>query len=258
MTTRLTFYGVACFQADGPRGRVLFDPFLTGNKVAPIGPDEVSDPDVILISHAAFDHVGDAAAISKRTRAPVICGVDTAELLIEQGVDRSQLRTAIWGIAIQVGEIRIQPVEAHHWSTAKLANGSLVTGTPMGFVVSMGDDCRIYHFGDTAIFGDMRLIRELYRPTVGLLGCTQPWSILPSGPGKVMTGEMSPREAAMAAELLGVEWAVACHYEEVDHPDVVEFLTEVAKQDSTGKRRRLALKPGEHIDLEGTTLGAAP
>lgn len=251
MTTRLTFYGVATYLAEGPYGRVLFDPFLTGNPVAPLGPEEVPAPDVIVVSHAAWDHMGDAAAVARRTKAPVICGVDTAELLVEQGVDRSQLRTTVWGIAIEVGHLFVQPVECHHWSVAKLKDGRIVTGTPMGFVVSLEENCRIYHYGDTAVFGDLRLIGELYRPTVGLLGCTQPWSLVLPGPGQVMTGEMSPREAAMASELLGVDLAIACHYEDPGHPHVLEFLAEVGKQDTTGHRRSLAMVPGGAIDIDG-------
>jgi L-ascorbate metabolism protein UlaG (beta-lactamase superfamily) len=256
LTTRLTFYGIACFQAEGPFGRVLFDPFLTGNPVAPLSADEIPAPDVILVSHAAFDHMGDAAAIAIRTGAPVICGVDTAELLVEQGVNRRQLRTTVWGIAIEVGSLFVQPVECHHWSVAKLADGSFVTGTPMGFVVALEDNCRIYHFGDTAIFGDLKLIGELHRPTVGLLGCTQPWSLVLPGPGKVVTGEMSPREAAMAADMLGLDLAIACHYEDADHPDVTEFLSQVGKHDPGGKRAALAMKPGESIDIEGAVFGS--
>ena len=251
MTTRLTFYGVACYLAEGPKGRVLFDPFLTGNPVAPIGPDDVPAPDVIVVSHAAFDHAGDAANVARRTKAPVICGVDTAELLVEQGVNRSQLRTTVWGIAIGVGNLFIQPVECHHWSVVKLSDGRFVTGTPMGFVVTLEDNCRIYHYGDSAVFGDMRLIGELHRPTVGLLGCTQPWSLVPPGPGEVVTGEMAPREAALAAELMRLELAIACHYEDVSHHQVVEFLDEVGKQDSTGHRQALAMRPGEAIDIDG-------
>jgi L-ascorbate metabolism protein UlaG (beta-lactamase superfamily) len=251
MTTRLTYYGVACYLAEGPYGRVLFDPFLTGNPVAPLGPDAVPSPDVIVVSHAAFDHMGDAAAVASRTKAPVICGVDTAELLAEQGVDRQQLRTTVWGIAVEVGRLHVQPVECHHWSVAKLKDGRFVTGTPMGFVVSLEENCRIYHFGDTAIFGDLRLIGELYRPTVGLLGCTQPWSLVVPGPGQVVTGEMSPREAAMAAEFLSVDLAIASHYEDPDHPQVLEFLAEVGKQDTTGHRQPLAMVPGQVIDIDG-------
>lgn len=251
MTTRLKFFGVACFEATGPNGRVLFDPFLTGNPVAPVGPDEVETPDVILVSHAAVDHMGDAAAIATRTGAPVICGVDTAELLHEQGVARGQVRTTVWGIAIEVGKLVVKPVESHHWSVAKLKDGRSVTGTPMGFVVELEPSCRIYHFGDSAIFGDLRLIGELHRPTVGLLGCTQPWSLLAAGPGRVVTGEMSPKEAALAAEMLGVEIAVACHYEQPDHVDVAAFTEHVRESDTTGRRAALALRAGQTVVIDG-------
>ena len=254
MTTTLTFYGVACFEAAGPAGRVLFDPFLTGNPVAPCGPGDLAAPDVILVSHAAFDHMGDAAAVALRTGAPVVCGADTAELLKAQGVPGSQLRATVWGIQVQVGSLLVQPVECHHWSVAKLPDGRLVTGIPMGFVVETEPGCRIYHFGDTAIFGDLRLIGELYRPTVGLLGCTQPWSLVAPGAGQVVTGEMSPGQAALAADMLGVSLAVACHYEDPDHPDVDTFLAEVPKADSTGERRALALRAGQSLVLDGSEI----
>jgi hypothetical protein len=74
----------------------------------------------------------------------------------------------------------------------------------------------------------------------------------------VVTGEMSPREAALAAEFLGVDLAVACHYEDPDHPHVVEFLAEVAKQDSTGHRKPLAMVPGQAIDIDGPAFRVVP
>ncbi len=251
MTASLTFYGVACFAATGPRGRVLFDPFFSGNPAAPISADDVPAPDVIVVSHAAFDHMGDAAAIARRCDAPIVCGNDTAEVLAEQGVPRSQMRVTVWGIEVEVGGHLVQPVECHHWSQAKLASGAWITGTPMGFVVPVDDDCVVYHFGDTALFGDLRLIGEVYQPTIGLLGCTQPWSLVGPGAGKVVTGEMSPSSAARAAELLGVEMAVACHYEDPSHPDVLSFLDQVPAFDSTGKRRAVALRPGETLSVNG-------
>ena len=107
------------------------------------------------------------------------------------------------------------------------------------------------------MFGDMKLIRELYQPTVGLLGCTQPWSLVAPSPGRVVTGEMSPREAAIAADWLGVGLAIACHYEDPDHPHVLAFLEEAAKRDSTGQRKVLAMKPGECIDIVGAEFEMA-
>lgn len=228
MTTRVRFLGVAAFEATGPAGTVLFDPFLTGNPAAPIGAEEVAAPDVIVVSHAAFDHMGDAAAIALRTGAPIVCGNDTAQLLASQGVPGSQVRTTVWGIEVEVGGILVQPVESHHWSQARLPDGSWITGTPMGFVVGLEEGCRLYHFGDTAVFGDLRLIGEIYRPTIGLLGCTQPWSLVTDGAGRVVTGEMAPSSAALAAELLGVQVAVGCHYEDAEHPDVIFLATAAA------------------------------
>ena len=120
---------------------------------------------------------------------------------------------------------------------------------PMGFIVETEPGVPVYHYGDTAIFGDLRLIGELYRPTVGLLGCSQPQALLARvpGPGRFLTGEMSPDEAALAAEMLGVQVAVACHYFEADHPDVSAFLDFVAKRDTTGRRQAVAPEVGETL-----------
>jgi L-ascorbate metabolism protein UlaG (beta-lactamase superfamily) len=246
LTTDIHFLGVATFEAHSPAGRVLFDPFLTGNPVAPVSADDVATPDVILVSHAAFDHMGDAASIALRTGAPVVCGNDTARALEKEGVPADQIRVTVWGIEVEVGGFRVQPVEAHHWSQIQISPGNWVTGTPMGFVVAMEEDCRIYHFGDTAVFSDLRLIGELYRPTVGLLGCTQPWSLVPAGAGRVLTGEMSPESAALAAEFLGIDAAVACHYEDPGHPDVRAFVAAVEKRDAgAGRTKPYALRAGQ-------------
>jgi L-ascorbate metabolism protein UlaG (beta-lactamase superfamily) len=81
VSTRLRFLGVAGFEIVGPRWRVLIDPFLTGQPGAPVGPDELQRPDVILVTHAAPDHLGDTAAIARRTGAPVVCGADVGAFL---------------------------------------------------------------------------------------------------------------------------------------------------------------------------------
>jgi L-ascorbate metabolism protein UlaG (beta-lactamase superfamily) len=253
LTTSVVFHGVACYELAGAAGRVLIDPFLMGNPAADVDPSELEAPDAILVTHAAPDHVGDAAAIAIRTRAPIVCGVDVAALMNEAGVPAAQVRTTMWGIRLRIGDISIAPVECRHWSHAKLADGTIVTGFPMGFVVQVERGTGVYHFGDSAVFGDMRLIGELHRPAVGLLGCSQPWSLVPPGPGEVTTGEMSPDEAALAAELLGVKYAVGCHYETPDDPSVDEFLEAVVRRDTTGSRIPLALAAGQTLVVDGDT-----
>jgi len=255
MSTRLHFLGIAGYVIEGPRSRIVIDPCLSENPTAPCGPEDLPTPDVILVSHAASDHLGDTLAIARRTGAPVVCGADVRTLLLAQGLPSDQVRATVWGIVVEVGGVLVRPVECHHWSQALLPNGSLVSGVPLGFIVETEPGVRIYHYGDTAIFGDLRLIGELYAPTIGLLGCAQPRALADAvpGPGRIVTGEMSPREAALAAELLRVDLAVACHYLDTGDPDVGAFLALVPELDTTGKRLAMALEPGECLVVEGGT-----
>ena len=184
--------GAAGFEIAGPSHRILVDPFLTGNPLAPCGPDDLPAPDVILVSHAAFDHLGDTAAIARRTGAPVVCGADVRLLLLEAGLPPHQIRATVWGIVVEVGGVRVRPVECRHWSHAMLRSGVPVTGTPLAFIVETEPGVRVYHYGDTAVF-DMGLIGRLYRPTVGLIGCTDPAEIDDAeAAGRLLTGELSP------------------------------------------------------------------
>jgi L-ascorbate metabolism protein UlaG (beta-lactamase superfamily) len=247
MSTRLTYLGAAGYDIVGPTQRILIDPFLTDNPLAPMSPDELETPDVILVSHAALDHFGDTPAIAKRTGAPVICDAAVRALLIDQGVSPDQISATTWGIVVEIGGILIRPVECHHWSNGTLSDGRQVVGNPIAFIFETEPGVRIYHYGDTCIF-DMRLIGELYKPTVGLLGCTLPRELahMSPGPATFMTGEMDADEAARTAEMLGLELAVACHYLAPDD-EVARFVELVPKYDTTGRRRVVAPLVGETI-----------
>jgi L-ascorbate metabolism protein UlaG (beta-lactamase superfamily) len=172
-------------------------------------------------------------------------------MLIDEGVSPDQIRATTWGIVTEVAGLAIRPVECHHWSSGTLSDGQQVVGNPIAFMVETEPGCRIYHYGDTSVF-DMRLIGELYRPTIGLLGCTVPHELLARtpGPGRYLTGEMDADEAARVAEMLGLEIAVACHYLEID-PEVERFLELVPKYDSTGTRKVVAPEVGETLVVTG-------
>jgi L-ascorbate metabolism protein UlaG (beta-lactamase superfamily) len=250
MSTSLTYFGAAGFEIVGPTHRILLDPFLSENPRAPVSPDELEAPDVILVSHAAFDHYGDTAAIAKRTGAPVVSDAAVRAMLIDDGVSPEQVQATTWGIVTEVAGLKVRPVECHHWSAGQLSNGQTVVGNPIAFVVETEPGVRIYHYGDTCIF-DMRLIGELYAPTVGLLGCTIPHELahrIP-GPGRFLSGEMDADEAARVAEMLGVTTAVACHYLQPDS-EVERFLELVPKYDTTGRRKALAPAVGETFVVE--------
>lgn len=250
MSTHVRFLGVAGYEIVSERHRILVDPCLTAQSAPPVTPEQLQRPDVILVSHAAFDHYGDTAAIARRTGAPVVCGADVRLALLDEGVPPEQIRQTMWGIVVEVGGVIVRPVECHHWSSIKLSDGTTVTGSPLAFIVEPEPDVRIYHYGDTAIF-DMTLIGELYRPTVGLLGCANPTELVDTkAAGTLLTGEMSPDEAARVAEMLGVEVAVACHYLELTS-DLDDFVRQVRVHDTTGQRQALVPEVGQTIVLDG-------
>lgn len=256
MTTSIRFLGMAGYEVVGPEYRLLIDPFITGNPYAPTSIDQLKRPDVILVTHAAYDHLGDAPEIAKRTGAPVVCGGDVKAVLLESGIPEQQIHATVWGILVQVAGVVVRPVESHHWSQTRLKNGQYVSGVPMGFIVETEPNVRIYHSGDTAIFGDMKLIRELYRPTIGLMGCSNGQVLLERAvtAGKLLSGEMSPREAALASEFLGLEIAVASHYLDLSNSEesreVGEFINAVKEFDTTGRRSALSLNIGETLVVE--------
>jgi L-ascorbate metabolism protein UlaG (beta-lactamase superfamily) len=251
VSTRLTYFGAAGYEIVGPTHRVVIDPFLSQNPLAPCSVDELAAPDVILVSHAAFDHYGDTAALAKRTGAPVVCDAAVRFMLLDEGVPSDQITATTWGIVVEIAGLVVRPVECHHWSSATLSDGRQVVGNPIAFIVETEPGVRIYHYGDTCIF-DMRLIGELYRPTVGLLGCTLPRELahLIPGPGTFLTGEMDADEAARTAEMLQLNLAVACHYLAPDD-QVTRFVELVPHYDTTGQRRVVAPLVGETLVVDG-------
>jgi L-ascorbate metabolism protein UlaG (beta-lactamase superfamily) len=235
VTTNIRFLGTAGYEITGGDHRVLIDPYLDGSPIRPCQAADLETPSVILVTHAAFDHMGDTAAIATRTGAPVVCGTDVRFLLLAEGVSDAQIRATVPGVRVRVGGLEISPVECRHWSGAVHPEFGYISGPPMGYVIEPEHGIRIYHFGDTALF-DMSLIGKLYSPLVGILGCTQPWEIDDPGAGEVLTGEMTSVEAALAAEMLGVRLAIASHYL-TPNEDTASFEEEVRRVDSTGLRQ---------------------
>jgi L-ascorbate metabolism protein UlaG (beta-lactamase superfamily) len=253
MSTRIRFLGVAAYEIVTSGGQhILIDPFLDENPGSPVRSDELHRVDLVLVSHAAFDHLGDTEAIARRTGAPVVCGGEIKAFLMARGLPAEQIRATTWGIAVEVAGIQVQPVECHHWSQIRMPDGTYASGVPMGFVVHADPGVRFYHYGDTAIFSDLRLIGELYQPTIGCVGIAQPWEIVSrvTGPGRLLTGEMSPREGSLAACWLGLETVLPCHYIEAECDEVREFDRHLEEARRRGERvpRSVVLKPGEWID----------
>jgi len=227
--TRFRFHGVATYEIVTRAGlRILCDPFLDENPGAACRSTDFDRVDLVIVSHAAPDHLGDTDKIAAHYGCPVICGGEVKAWLMDRGIRAEQVRATTWGIRVKVAGIEVQPLECHHWSQIRLRDGSFISGVPMAYIVYPDDGIRFYHYGDTALFSDLKLQAQLYQPNIGCIGIANPREILQRNPmpGEMMTAEMSPYEGFLAAQWLGLQTVFPCHYITLkDDPDVAAYMT---------------------------------
>jgi len=191
MPLNLTFLGHAGFLLDDGRTRVAIDPFLTGNPVAKHKPEQI-DVQHIALTHGHPDHLGDTIAIAKRCGATCYAPFEICEYLGEQGVEKCEPGNPGGRIRTDFGFVAF--TQAFHSSSF---NGRYM-GLPCGVIVRLGD-ITVYHCGDTSLFGDMKLIGEIYKPDVAMI---------PAGDRFTMGPELASR----AAELIRPRVAIPIHY----------------------------------------------
>ena len=254
MEDRIKFLGFSAFQITTSKGiEILIDPFLENNPVSPYKVNDLKKVDLILVSHAAFDHMGDTERIAKKFNCPVICGGDVKAHLIDNGVNPLQLIETVWGLAVEAKGIIVRPVESKHRSAIKNNSGGFYTALPLGFLIDLESGTRIYNASDTTLFGDMKIIGELYQPDIGLLNVT---IVNMEGLPKFLTGEMTPYEAVLAAQWLNLKYALACHYVDEQCQDVkdFEYMLTKASYNNRGCPKPIVLKPGESFNYSKDTI----
>jgi L-ascorbate metabolism protein UlaG (beta-lactamase superfamily) len=208
----LTWYGHSCLELRTPGGKVvLIDPWF-GNPTSPRAAADVEQCDVMLVSHGHFDHLGsgprdvanaDSLTIARRTKPAWPCIHELSlwletELGSDSGVEIIGMNK---GGTVSVAGLKVTMVRAEHsagdWTAA--GEGPLYLGEPVGFVIELEDGMKLYYTGDTDVFGDMELVREMHRPDV---------AIMPIGGHYTM----GPVRAARAAKLLDTRLIVPVHY----------------------------------------------
>ena len=197
---RITFLGHATFRfVTAGDEQIIIDPFLTENPQTPDELKRVGQLDTILITHGHFDHFADVEALAGQTGARTVSNFEIFSYLQREGVENAM--PVQKGGTIQVGGIKVTATHAFHSSSIARDDGTFIYGgEPVGYVIEFESGFKVYHAGDTAVFGDMQLIGELYRPDLALL---------PIGNQVVM----SPYEAAHATRLLGIRHVVPIHYQ---------------------------------------------
>ena len=218
MTLTLTYLGHAGFTLDDGRHTLALDPFLTGNPVARHKPDDLHCQ-FIALTHGHSDHVGDTVAIARRNDATVIAVFELCNFLAEQGVGRTEPGNPGGKIATPFGWVDFTP--AFHSSSYE----GRYLGMPCGIVAHIGG-VTVYHCGDTGLFGDMRLIGDVYQPDVALIPIGDRYT-------------MGPELATRAAEMIGAPVAIPIHYD--TWPPIAQNTKAFAPKGVQVK----VLKPGE-------------
>ena len=194
----ITWLGHSTFLLQSPGGkRILFDPWVTGNPKSPESAKKLGALDLILITHGHSDHTGDAVAIGRSSGAQVVAPYEVSVWLQSKGLQHVTGMNP--GGTLHALGLSITMVTAVHSSSVEDGGTIIYLGVATGYVVTFEDGVTIYFAGDTSIFGDMRLIGEMYQPQIAFLPI-----------GDLYT--MGPEQAAKACELLGVKQVVPMHY----------------------------------------------
>ena len=225
---KITWLGHSAFLIEEEK-RVLVDPFITGNDTAPVKPDDI-ECDIIAVTHGHGDHLGDAIFISKRKDVPVLAIYEIAEYISSKGAKAVGMN---FGGTYEYGNLSISMVPALHSSGISEAGFTVDGGLPAGFVIQMNGQS-VYHAGDTGLFGDMKIIGELYHPDVALLPV-----------GGLFT--MDTRLAAIAAKWLKPRVVIPMHYN--TWPPIKAEPEEMRKSLDMDGIELVILKPGESFNI---------
>ena len=229
MPLAITWFGHSTFLVVTPSGkRILFDPWFQENPACPESMKKPPKTDVILASHGHFDHIGDLLAAARESGAPVVGIFELCDWLSRKGI--ANVAPMNKGGSQEVAGVRVTMTDARH-SAGFVDNGQMVyLGEPAGYVVRVENGLTLYYAGDTCLFGDMRLIGEMYKPDIAFLPIGDRFT-------------MDPAAAARACEFLGVKQVVPMHWG--TFPLLTGTPGELRKLVEPKGVQVLELKPGE-------------
>jgi L-ascorbate metabolism protein UlaG (beta-lactamase superfamily) len=221
---KIKFHGQSCFEISDGDARVVVDPFLKPNNPVAVHTADEVEATHVLLTHGHVDHIADAVGLCKRTGAPAVAIVETANWLGENGVEETFDPNLGGTVEFDWGSVRLTPA----WHTSTTPKGT--QNTPAGLVVEFGGQT-IYHLGDTGLFTDLALPARRQHIDVALMCIGGHYT-------------MDRFDGVVAAELVKADQVIPCHYNTFPpiETDAQAFKSDVQ---NAGFAEVIVLEPGE-------------
>jgi L-ascorbate metabolism protein UlaG (beta-lactamase superfamily) len=241
MPVTLRYLGWSAFEIVlEDRRRIALDPLIKGVPEQDVPPspaqlEEFDGVDVVMVTHAAGDHLGQAFDILRRGRAKLVCDVASRVLALAAGIAQDRIISMVPGVRFDFSGLLVKALPAQHLSFRQLGENAYISAPPLSYLVTTPGNARIFFGGDTSISKDHQLFGQLYKPHVAVLGVGG----VKGAMGQSFT-ELYPDEAALVAKWLKVKTAIPIHYR---FDEGERFAKELKRCAPTV--RAVLLKPGE-------------